>query len=101
MNEVMDWQAPIHPGEFLADELDEIKLSGAELAQRIKVPSNRIYQILQRNRSVTADTALRLGRFFGTGPDIWMALQKDYELDVARQESMVEIDTIIPYQEAA
>ena len=95
-----EWQAPIHPGEILADELAEIGLDGAELADRLQVPSNRIYQILQGRRAITADTALRLGRFFGTGPDIWLALQKDYELDVARQQNL-DLEAIGPYRDAA
>jgi antitoxin HigA-1 len=101
MSEGKDWRDPIHPGEILADELAEIGMSGAELAERLKVPSNRIYQILQGKRAVTAATALRLGHFFGTGPDIWVALQKDYELDVVRQQQAVNLEEIIPYREAA
>ncbi len=59
---------PIHVGEILSDELEEIGLNGAQLAEKIKVPANRIYEILNGNRNITADTALRLGKFFGTGP---------------------------------
>ena len=101
MTEQNDWRSPIHPGEILTDELSEIGISGAQLAERLNVPHNRIYQILQGRRSITADTALRLGRFFGTGPDIWLTLQTDYELDVARQEQSVDLDEIIPYRVAA
>lgn len=101
MTEQNDWRDPIHPGEILADELAEIGLSGAQLASRLNVPDNRIYQILQGKRAITADTALRLGRFFGTGPDIWLTLQKDYELDVAQAQESVDLDKIIPYQVAA
>lgn len=100
MNENKDWRDPIHPGEILADELAEVGLSGAQLAERLNVPDNRIYQILQGKRSITADTALRLGRFFGTGPDIWLALQKDYELDIAQAEQSANLDKIIPYRVA-
>ena len=77
---------PIHPGEFLADELAEIRMSLTELSRQICVPPNRISQIIRGRRDVTADTALRLGRFFGTGPELWMNLQKAYELDKARAE---------------
>ncbi|MCL4832676.1 MAG: HigA family addiction module antidote protein [Caldilineaceae bacterium] len=101
MSDQNDWRAPIHPGEILADELEEIGISGAQLATRLNVTHNRVYQILQGKRSITADTALRLGRFFGTGPDIWLALQKDYELDVAQAEDSVDLDKIVPYQIAA
>ena len=77
---------PIHPGEFLADELQEIGISPTELSRQIDVPPNRISQIIRGKRDVTADTALRLGRFFGTGPELWMNLQKAYELDKAKAE---------------
>lgn len=75
---------PIHPGEILADELAELGISAAELARQINVPANRISQILSGKRSVTADTALRLGKWFGTGPKIWLNLQQAYDLDVAQ-----------------
>ena len=77
---------PIHPGEILADELAEIGISLTELSRQISVPPNRISQIIRGKRDITADTALRLGRFFGTGPELWMNLQKAYELDKARVE---------------
>ncbi len=79
-------RTPIHPGELLADEMEELGLSAAELARLIDVPANRITQILSGKRNVTADTALRLGRYFGTSADLWMNLQKTYELDRARAE---------------
>jgi antitoxin HigA-1 len=79
-------RTPIHPGEILADELKEIGLSAAELARALEVPPNRISQIIAGKRAITADTALRLARYFGTSPDLWMNLQKTYELDLARQQ---------------
>lgn len=79
-------RTPIHPGEILSDELSEIGLSAAELARQIEVPANRISQIIACKRGITADTALRLGRYFGTSPDLWLNLQKTYELDLARIE---------------
>ena len=79
-------RTPIHPGEILADELKEIDVSAAQLARTLRVPANRISQIVSGKRSVSADTALRLGRYFGTTPDFWINLQKIYELDLARQE---------------
>ncbi len=85
---------PIHPGEFLADELEEIGISAAELARNIHVPANRISQIIAGKRNITAATALRLGRYFGTGPQIWLNLQQAYELDLARQEIGPEIESI-------
>jgi antitoxin HigA-1 len=78
-------RTPIHPGEILADELQEIGLSAAQLARTLEVPPNRISQIIAGKRVITADTALRLARYFGTSPDFWMNLQKTYDLDVARQ----------------
>jgi addiction module HigA family antidote len=78
-------RTPIHPGEILADELKEIGISAGELARTLEVPVNRISQIIARKRALSADTALRLARYFGTSPDFWMNLQKTYELDLARQ----------------
>ena len=69
-------RTPIHPGEILADELRELSLSAAELARLLDVPPNRISQIIAGRRNITADTALRLGLYFGTSPDLWMNLQK-------------------------
>jgi antitoxin HigA-1 len=77
---------PIHPGEHLADELQELRMSARELARAIKVPPTRITDILRGRRGITGDTALRLGRYFGMSADFWMNLQKLYELDIARQE---------------
>jgi antitoxin HigA-1 len=79
-------RTPIHPGEILADELEEIGLSARQLADLIKVPPNRLYQLLSAKRSMTADTALRLSRYFGMSADFWMNLQSAYELDLARQQ---------------
>ncbi len=68
-------RTPIHPGEILGDELEETGLSAKRLADAIEVPPNRLYQLLAGKRSMTADTALRLSRFFGTSADFWMNLQ--------------------------
>ena len=76
---------PIYPGEHLAEELGELKISAAELARRLDVPTNRVTQILQGRRAVTADPALRLGHFFGTTPEFWMNLQMMYELRGAQR----------------
>ena len=75
---------PIHPGEFLVDELQEIGMTPTELSRQLDVPPNRISQIVRGKRDVTADTALRLGKFFGTGPELWMNLQKACDLDKAK-----------------
>ena len=82
---------PIHPGETLRDDLDALDMSAAELARRIEVPVNRITQILNGQRAVTGDTALRLGRFFGTSGEFWLNLQKLYELRRAEREHGDEI----------
>jgi addiction module HigA family antidote len=79
-------RTPIHPGEILGDELEEIGLSAKRLADVIQVPPNRLYQILAGKRNLTADTALRLSRYFGMSADFWMNLQSAYELDLARQQ---------------
>ncbi len=76
---------PIHPGEHLAEELSELKMSAAELARQLHVPTNRVTQILQGRRAVTADAGLRLGHYFGTSPQFWMNLQVGYELRMAQQ----------------
>lgn len=91
---------PIHPGEILADELTELGISAAELARQIKVPANRISQIISGKRSITADTALRLGKWFGTGPKIWLNLQQAYDLDVATLEMGSDLDIIEPQNAA-
>ena len=87
-------RTPIHPGEILGDELEEINLSAAELARNLNVPANRISQIIAGKRNISADTALRLGRYFGTTPDFWMNLQKTYELDLARADVDGEIERL-------
>ncbi len=75
---------PVHPGEVLQEEfLKPMGLSQNRLALDIGVPARRINEIVQGKRSVTADTALRLARYFGTTPQFWMGLQDDYDLDVA------------------
>jgi antitoxin HigA-1 len=79
-------RTPIHPGEHLAEELKELGISAAELARQIDVPVNRVTGILNGQRGVTADTALRLGHWFGTSPEFWLNLQTLYELRLARQE---------------
>ena len=79
-------RTPIHPGKHLAEELGELGLSAAELARQIEVPVNRVTGIINGQRSVTADTALRLGHWFGTSPEFWLNLQKLYELRLACKE---------------
>ena len=78
---------PIHPGETLREDLDALGMSAAELARRIEVPTNRITGILNGQRAITGDTALRLGRFFGTTGEFWLNLQKLYELRLAQKKN--------------
>ncbi|MGH6921006.1 MAG: HigA family addiction module antitoxin [Geminicoccaceae bacterium] len=84
----------MHPGEILRDELEEIGISGAGLSRQIKVPENRVSQIIAKKRGITADTALRLGKWFGSTPAFWLNLQASYELRKAAQEIGKEIDAI-------
>jgi addiction module HigA family antidote len=73
----------IHPGEHLAEQLEELGMSAAELARQLSVPTNRVTAILNGQRAVTGDTALRLGHFFGTSAQFWLNLQALYDLRVA------------------
>lgn len=81
----------IHPGEHIADELEELKMSAAQLAKELGIPANRISEIVRGRRGITADTALRLSQWLGTTPDYWMNLQKNYELRLAINEHGEEI----------
>ena len=76
----------IHPGEHLAEELKELGMSAAGLARKLNVPTNRITSILNGQRAITGDTALRLAHFFGTSPEFWLNLQSLYELRVAQKK---------------
>jgi len=84
----------IHPGEHLAEELKALDMSAAELARKIRVPTNRITQILNGTRAVTGDTALRLAHFFGTGAQFWLNLQSLYDLRLAQEKSGESIKTL-------
>lgn len=76
----------IHPGEHLAEELEVLDMSAAELARKVGVPTNRITQILNGTRAITGDTALRLAHFFGTDPQFWLNLQSLYDLRLAQEK---------------
>ena len=80
---LVDGLPPTHPGEVLKDELDALDLSAAAFAAALDVPANRVSTILAGKRAVTADTALRLGRFFGTSARFWLNLQDQYDLKLA------------------
>ena len=81
----------IHPGEILADELAEIAVTPTELARQLRVPPNRITQIVHGKRSITGDTALRLGHWFGTSAQFWLNLQSAYDIRVAARQAGAEI----------
>jgi antitoxin HigA-1 len=85
---------PIHPGEHLAEELEALDMSAAELARRLKVPTNRITEILNRQRAITGDTALRLAHFFGTSAQFWLNLQSLYDLRIAEHKAGKEIKAL-------
>ena len=85
---------PIHPGEHLAEILDELGVSGYHLANAIGTPPSRIEEILRGRRAITAEIALRLGRSLGMTPESWLNLQALYDLDVAR--AAVDVDAIEP-----
>lgn len=81
----MNGMRAIHPGEILKGELDELKLSANAFAKALDVPANRVTAILKEQRGITADTALRFARFFGTTPDFWMSLQSSYDVKKTRE----------------
>ena len=93
---------PVHPGEVLRDELDELGLSANALSRALGVPVNRVTAILNGQRGVSADTALRLARYFGTTPQLWLNLQKTWELRRAEIQSGRAIaEQVAPRQSAA
>jgi addiction module HigA family antidote len=96
-------RTPVHPGEMLREEfMKPLSMSTNALAIELHVPVTRISEIVKERRGITADTALRLGRYFGTSPDFWMNLQRDYELIAARQKSQKLIEKQVrPRTEAA
>ena len=90
---------PIHPGEHLAEMLQELGITQYRLAKTIGVPQIRIHDIVHCRRSITADTALRIGQALGMTPDYWLNLQRMYDLDVARAKT--DVSAIEPLVEAS
>jgi antitoxin HigA-1 len=89
MKEYLD---PIHPGEILLEDfLKPMEISINKLARDIGVPPGRISNIVNSKRSITADTALRLGTYFGVSPELWLNLQTDYDLRIARRKTELHI----------
>ena len=99
---VRNGMRPVHPGEILREELDELQMSSKAFAEALAVPANRISAILRGQRGVTADTALRLSRYLGTTPEFWLNLQQSYELRQAELEAGKDIaKQVKPRVEAA
>lgn len=83
---------PVHPGEVLREDVTKpLKMSANQLAQALRVPTNRVSEILAERRSLTADTALRLAQYLGTSAEFWLNLQQSYDLDSARLKSAKKI----------
>ncbi len=92
---------PIHPGEILMDEfLKPMGISLSELARKLGVPTGRVSQIVRGKRTVTADTALRLGKYFGVSAETWLDLQSDYDLRLAGKNAGREIDRTVKHRVA-
>lgn len=85
---------PIHPGTILAEELESIGITPTELARQLAVPANRITQIIAGKRSVTGDTALRLGHWFGTSAQFWLNLQTAFDIRLAEAQAGKEINRL-------
>ena len=90
----------IHPGRHLAEQLKALGMSAAELGRQLKVPTNRITGIMNGERAVTGDSALRLAHFFGTTPELWLNLQKLYELRLAESKAGAAIRRLPRLQES-
>jgi len=93
---------PIHPGEALKSVLDDAQLSAHSVALALRIPANRLTEIINGKRSISADTAMRLGRYFGTSAEMWMNMQSQYDLEVAEAAFAERIDSEVrPYQKSA
>jgi antitoxin HigA-1 len=94
--------APIHPGEILKTVLDDAGLNAHQTSLSLRIPANRLTAILGGKRSITADTAMRLARFFGTSAEMWMNLQARYDLHVAEDELWARITSEVrPFERVA
>jgi antitoxin HigA-1 len=100
---VINKMRAIHPGEILSEELESLdKMSANQLARYLAIPTNRVTTILNGTRSITADTALRLAKFFGTTPEFWLNLQDAYDIKIAQKKAGKKIEKeVIPYDQAA
>ena len=99
MDNIINGMRPIHPGEILREEfLSPMNLSSNALTIELHVPAPRINEIVRERRSITADTALRLARYFGTSAEFWMGLQDDYDLKTCQRKLDETLGRIIPRQ---
>ena len=98
---VKNGMRPVHPGEILRDEIDELGVSPHALAKALDVPPNRVTAILKGRRGITGDTALRLARYFGTTPELWMNLQQTFELRSAEERLGAKVAASVQPREAA
>ena len=92
---------PVHPGEILKEELAELELSANAFAKALAVPTNRVTAILNGDRGISADTALRLAHYFATSPQFWMNLQQSYDLKIAESRSGKTIKAAVKPRAAA
>lgn len=92
---------PIHPGEILKDELATLQLSANKFAEKLHVPTNRVTEILNGRRGITADTALRLAAFFGTSAEFWLKLQNAYDLKMTEKKLGKKIKMEVEHKDAA
>ena len=92
----------IHPGEILQEEfLSEFNITAYRLAQDLRISQTRVVAILKGKRRITADTALRLGRYFGNSPKFWLGLQDDYDLEEEQIHHLADLEVVQPFKEAA
>jgi addiction module HigA family antidote len=98
----MKKRPPVHPGRALKMILDDSDLTANVVALALRIPANRLTEIINGKRSISADTAMRLGRYFGTSAQMWMNMQAHYELEVAEQAMAEKIDSEVrPYRKSA
>ena len=94
----LQFDPPIHPGEILREQfLEPLGMSAGALARAIGVPRTRIERIVKEEMGISADTALRLARYFDTTPNVWLNLQNDYEISVGQRELKRELASIRPH----
>jgi addiction module HigA family antidote len=102
MKRAAKYRDPVHPGVILkADLLEPLGMSINNLATELKVPANRLSQIISGKRGISPDTSLRLARYFGFSPEFWLNMQSQYDLEIIRRQSMRKIEKEIKPREAA